>query len=86
MCHVLSTADLNFNLLESLWHRDALKKRSNGRGREIFRQFHRLGAAWATVAVYETWGDLYFETYDPAVGCTMSLQVSLSWSTSGQAR
>lgn len=27
------------------------------------------------VAVYESWGDLHFETYDPGVVCQLSLQV-----------
>lgn len=73
----LLAEDVKMHMLESLWHRDALLKRSSGRGREIFRQFHRLGMTWTTVAVYESWGDLYFETYDPAVACTLSLQVLL---------
>lgn len=29
------------------------------------------------VAVYECWGDLYFETYDPAGACNMTLQVKV---------
>lgn len=65
-------------MLESLWHRDAIAKRSAGRGTEITRQFRRLGAGWAIVAVFETWGDLFFEAYDPAVACTMTLQVMVA--------
>lgn len=72
--------------MESLWHRDALAKRSSGRGTEILRQFHRLGAGWATIAVYETWGSLFFEAYDPAVVCTMTLEVKLSDAFGGLIR
>lgn len=44
----------------------------------MLRQFRRLGRGWATVVVYETWGDLLFEAYDPATTCTVTLQVTLS--------
>ncbi|CAM9406107.1 unnamed protein product, partial [Hapterophycus canaliculatus] len=64
---------LKSRLYESLWYQDAIAGRSRGRGIEILRQFHRLGTGWATVAVYETWGDLFFEAYDPATTCTMTL-------------
>lgn len=67
--------ELKVRLLESLWHRDAVARRSSGRGIEILRQFHRLGTGWAAVAVYETWGDLFFEAYDPLTTSTMTLQV-----------
>ena len=63
--------------MESLWHKDALAKRSSGRGTEILRRFHRLGAGWVAIAVYETWGSLFFEAYDPTVVCTMTLQVMI---------
>lgn len=69
-------ADLSRLLPETLWHRDALAGRSSGRGQEVFRGFYRLGACWAMVAVYETWGDLYVEAYDPGTACTMTLQAS----------
>ena len=71
------SATLKSRLLESLWHRDAVARRSSGRGTEILRQFHRLGTSWAVVAVYETWGDLFFEAYDPVTASTMTLQTSL---------
>lgn len=29
------------------------------------------------IAVYETWGSLFFEAYDPTVVCTMTLQVMI---------
>lgn len=61
--------------MESLWYRDAVARRSSGRGTEILRQFHRLGTGWAAVTVYETWGDLFFEAYDPVTTSTMTLQV-----------
>lgn len=69
--------ELKSRLLESLWHRDAIARRSSGRGTEILRQFHRLGTGWAAVTVYETWGDLFFEAYDPVTTSTMTLQTSL---------
>eukprot|EP00752_Nemacystus_decipiens_P007282 g6518.t1 len=71
------SVELKSRLLESLWHRDAVARRSSGRGTEILRQFHRLGTGWAAVTVYETWGDLFFEAYDPVTASTMSLQTSL---------
>lgn len=76
-CSSYETVELKCHLLESLWHRDAIAKRSAGRGTEIIRQFRRLGAGWANVAVFETWGDLFFEAYDPAVTCTLTLQVTV---------
>lgn len=69
--------ELKSRLLESLWHRDAVARRSSGRGTEILRQFHRLGTGWAAVTMYETWGDLFFEAYDPVTTSTMTLQTSL---------
>ncbi|CAM9852836.1 unnamed protein product [Scytosiphon promiscuus] len=72
------TAELKSRLYESLWYQDVIAGRSRGRGIEILRQFHRLGTGWATVVVYETWGDLFFEAYDPATTCTMTLQAGLT--------
>ncbi|CAN0448371.1 unnamed protein product, partial [Ectocarpus sp. 8 AP-2014] len=72
------SAELKSRLLESLWHQDAVIGRSSGRGTEIFRQFRRLGTGWAAVAVYETWGDLFFEAYDPTTTSTMTLEVNVS--------
>ncbi|CAM9653733.1 unnamed protein product [Ectocarpus fasciculatus] len=71
------SAELKSRLLESLWHQDAIIGRSSGRGTEIFRQFRRLGTGWAAVAVYETWGDLFFEAYDPTTTSTMTLETSV---------
>ncbi|CBN77134.1 hypothetical protein Esi_0036_0099 [Ectocarpus siliculosus] len=71
------SAELKSRLLESLWHQDAVIGRSSGRGTEIFRQFRRLGTGWAAVAVYETWGDLFFEAYDPTTTSTMTLETSV---------
>eukprot|EP00903_Cladosiphon_okamuranus_P008959 g8573.t1 len=69
--------ELKSRLLETLWHRDAVARRSSGRGTEILRQFHRLGSGWAPVTVYETWGHLFFEAYDSGTASTMTLQTSL---------
>lgn len=78
LCHTAaSVTELKSRLLESLWHRDAVARRSSGRGTEILRQFRRLGTGWAAVTVYETWGDLFFEAYDPVTTSTMTLQVDL---------
>lgn len=79
--YTAGTTELKSRLLESLWHQDAIIGRSSGRGTEIFRQFRRLGTGWAAMAVYETWGDLFFEAYDPATTSTMTLEVSISRNT-----
>ena len=74
----LQCIDLDERLRGTLWLRDTVAKRSSGRGVEVLRCFHRLGPGWVMVAVYECWGDLYFETYDPAGACNMTLQVKMN--------
>lgn len=68
--------ELEGRIKNTLWFKDALCQRSSGRGVEVHRQFCRMGVGWAIVVVYEKWGDLLFETYEPSTGTSLTLKVN----------
>ncbi|CAM9271234.1 unnamed protein product, partial [Discosporangium mesarthrocarpum] len=69
---------LHSKLKNTLWFHDAVAKRRSSRGHEVFRGFRRIGSCRVLLTVYENWGDLLFETYDPALASAASLEVSLT--------
>ena len=62
------------------WWLDLTRRRSSQRSHinEVFREARQVGGRLTTLAVYEFWGDLLFEAYEPAKQHTHSLYVPMT--------
>jgi hypothetical protein len=49
----------------AIWFRDAKAWRTSGKGTEVYRGMLRFGPRCLLVVIYENWGDLLWECYDP---------------------
>ena len=42
--------------------------KTSGKGTEVFREGRKIGGCYVQIVVFENWGDLLFETYEPRTG------------------
>ena len=57
------------------WWKDMLRKRSGGKGVEIYREGRKVGGGYVVMSIFENNGDLVFEAYHPRSGLGCSLRV-----------